>query len=69
MDVITFEADIDKGVIKIPQKYLKSVSHQVQVILVFDKEEKKAKKTRVEFKALSIDTKNIKFNRDEANER
>ena len=69
MDVITFEAATDKGVIQIPEKYLKSVTHQVQVILVFDKEIKTPKKSKVRFSALSIDTKNIKFTRDEANER
>ncbi len=68
MEIIAFEATTEKGVIKIPQQYLKSMTPYVQVIIVIE-EEKKHKKPKVEFKALSIDTKKVKFNRDEANER
>lgn len=68
MEIIAFEATTEKGVIKIPQQYLKSMTPHVQVIIVIE-EEKKPKKLKVEFKALSIDTKKVKFNRDEANER
>ncbi len=68
MEIIAFEAATEKGIIKIPQQYLKSMTHHVQVIIVVGKSEK-AKKSKVEFNALRVDTKKIKFNRDEANER
>lgn len=67
MNVIAFEAANEKGMIKIPEQYVKSVGDHVQVILVLGQEVKKTKKAKIEFKALSLDTKNIKFTRDEAN--
>jgi len=54
----------------VPQKY---IGKELEVI-IFEKEEGSIEKISfpeklVSFSALSIDTKNYKFNRDEANER
>lgn len=69
MDIIAFEAKSEKGVIKIPEQYLKVMPSSIKVIVVLTPEEKKRKKHKLEFNTLSIDTKKLKFNRDEANER
>jgi hypothetical protein len=70
MEVIEFEATAEKGIIKIPQRYLRSMASNIQMrVIIMVGEEKKAKRPKVEFKALSVDTKKIRFNRDEANER
>jgi hypothetical protein len=55
--------------LNIPLKY---IGKEIEVI-AFEKEEgietKHSPKKRVSFDTISIDTKNFKFNRDEANER
>jgi hypothetical protein len=59
MQVITFEANIDKGVIQIPEQFVETFSGHVQVILVLAPK-KRHSRAQAEFKALSLDTKNSK---------
>lgn len=67
MEIITFKATTEKGIIQIPPQYLQSVTDHVQVIIVVETTNK-TKKPKVTFKALTIDTKNTPFNRNEADE-
>ena len=65
----TVTPDKDNIMISIPKDY---IGIEIEVI-AFTKEEGMYKKNnfakRVTFNSLSIDTRNFKFNRDEANER
>jgi len=74
---IQFETIIESGVIRIPEQYIKTVSEAVKVTLapVSEPEIKAEAKSKAGmlssdgFRALSINTRNWKFNREEANER
>jgi hypothetical protein len=74
---IQFETVVESGVIRIPEQYVKSISEIVKVTLAPVSKPKitvgaKAKSGNLssdDFRALSIDTRNWKFNREEANER
>lgn len=53
------------GIIEIPEEFADAVSGEFRVILIVQaKPEKKAQRKK-SFKALKIDTKGFKFNRDE----
>lgn len=68
MRAIEFIAKAKDGIIEIPKEYIKNLENEVRVIILVEaKTEKKAKKKKLT--ALSIKTKNLKFDRDEANER
>lgn len=71
MKAIAFMAKIENGTIKIPKEYQSNLSSEIRVIIVQDepsKENIKLSKKR-SLKAFEITTKDLKFDRDEANER
>jgi hypothetical protein len=76
-EAIQFETNVESGVIRIPEQYIRVVPKTVKVTLVpVDnsriKTGTKAKSealTLDDFSALKINTKGFKFNREEANER
>ena len=67
MYAIEFQSTIDKGVIQIPTQYIDKINNKVKVIVL--SEEKKKTKKNNRFNIVEIDTKNFKFNREEANAR
>jgi hypothetical protein len=48
VEIIAFKAKTEKGIIKIPEQYLKSMTPYVQVIIIIE-EEKRPKKPKVDF--------------------
>jgi len=66
LNAIEFITEKKKGgMIEIPEEYADEVSGEFRVILILTaKPKKKATRKRV-FKALKLDTKGFKFNRDE----
>jgi hypothetical protein len=76
-EAIQFETNVESGVIRIPEQYIRAVPATVKVTLVpvaspRVKAGEKAKPdalTLDDFSALKINTKGFKFNREEANER
>ena len=74
MQAIQFEAVVSKGIIHIPEQYMKVVPTTVNVTILpvgqeeFRKSSRRKPLTIDEFPAI-LDTKNFKFNREEANER
>ena len=74
---IHFETTIERGIIRIPEQYIKTIPAAVRVTLVplNGSRMKMASKGRPgalspgDFSALQIDTRNWRFNREEANER
>lgn len=70
MEAIEFIAQAEAGTIKIPKKYLKNLEGKVRVIILIENELKKDhEQKKPKFSALKIKTKDLKFNRNEANER
>jgi len=75
MQAIEFVGELKEGIIKIPKKYISNVHKKVRVIVLIDekeptKEVSRAKGSkRKKFKAFKVDTKGLRFNRDEANVR
>lgn len=72
MKAIEFIADAQDGTIKIPKKYWKDLEQKLRVIILVEEQasESKQKKTgKRQLKAMSVKTKGIVFDRDEANER
>lgn len=67
MKAVEFTTTPKNGVIKIPKQYLQDISEECHIIILI--KEKPSKKKKVKLSALSLDTKNLKFDRDEANER
>lgn len=70
MAKIKFTAKAKDGVVKIPKKHQKNIKEKVTVIA--EKKESKKKKAaslKKLFNMLQIETKDLKFNREEANER
>jgi len=57
----------DRGIIHIPEQYLKKITSPVKIILIAN-EEKQETKTN-DFSAICLKTKNFKFAREIANER
>jgi len=72
MEAIEFVTKIEKGKIKVPEKYLDVLGKECRVILLVEKGETKAEKIakkKKEFSAFKVKIKGLKFDRDEANER
>ena len=75
--VIHFETTVERGMIRIPEQYIRIVPAAVRVTLAPIKDPRIVEGCRAEagalsidnFLALSIDTRNWKFIREEANER
>jgi hypothetical protein len=74
MQAIQFEAVVSKGIIHIPEQYMKIVPATVNVTILPVVQAKLSESNRKkplsidEFPAV-LDTKNFKFDREEANER
>jgi len=71
MHAIEFIANSEDGIIKIPKKYQKQLGDTFRVIILQDAssiETKKPRKKRT-FDAVRVTTKDLKFDRDEANKR
>ena len=68
MQAVEFESTIDNGIIRIPDKVKNQIGKQVKVILLSQETVKLQKKSKP-FSAISINTKNFVFDRDEANVR
>ena len=72
MHAIEFIAEIEDGIIKVPKKYQDQLSKKFRVIILQDDETadqtKKLSKKRT-FDAVRVTTKDLTFDRDEANER
>ena len=74
---IQFETIIERGIIRIPEEYLKAISAAVKVTLAplnesrikMGAKSKAGMLSSEDFCALKIDTRNWKFDREEANER
>ena len=71
MQTIGFTSSTADGVIKIPQEYMSCLGQEVLVILVVNDgvTQKTPESRKRQLTALQIDTKDIVFDRDEANER
>jgi len=71
-EAIILEAKAKKGVIQatIPNKYLNLLREKLKIIIILEENlEKQPKKKRKKFSSAGIDTKNIKFNREELYDR
>ena len=74
---IQFETVIESGVIRVPEQYVKSIPASVVVtispasepFLVKGSKSKAGMLSDDNFRAMKIDTRNWKFDREEANER
>jgi hypothetical protein len=77
MQTVEFETEIINDTICIPQEYRKKFLHKAKVIITDSnfsssyivRTKKKNIVTPNDFKSVKIDTRNFKFNREEANER
>jgi len=77
MQAVEFETEIVNDTICIPQEYKGNIPHKARVIImdsIFSNSciihtRKKRNVTESDFKSIKIDTRNFKFNREEANER
>ena len=71
MHAIEFVAEIEDGTIKVPKEYQNQLSKRFRVIILQDEtatQTKKLSKKRT-FDAVRVTTKDLIFDRDEANER
>lgn len=71
MHAIEFVAEIEDGTIKVPKEYQNQLSKKFRVIILQDEtadQTKKLSKKRT-FDAVRVTTKDLTFDRDEANER
>lgn len=66
MYAVEFDAKINEGKIKIPDKYITRLGKKVKVIILVGEEENKSVSG---FDSIKISTKGLNFNREEANER
>lgn len=72
MKAIEFSGSVKDGAIKIPKKFLSNLADESVRIIILVKEQEPSKKKppfKKRFKAVKLDTRGFKFNRDEANER
>jgi hypothetical protein len=72
MKAIEFSTNMQEGAIKIPRRFWSNLTNEPLhvIILVKDQAETKTKPPfKKRFKAVRLDTRGFKFNRDEANER
>ncbi len=65
METIEFETNIKDGIVYIPKKYLQKCKSKKAKIVIYLENEKRKKSLN----AISIKTKNFKFDRQEAHER
>ncbi|MFA6527593.1 MAG: hypothetical protein WCT20_04170 [Candidatus Babeliales bacterium] len=68
MKAIEFISRPHNGIITIPKQFTKSIGASVRVIVLIDDVEPKIKHKK-QFRALSLKTKKVVFDRQEANER
>ena len=66
MYAVEFDAKINEGAIKIPNKYVNRLGEKVKVIILSGEEEKNSV---FSFDSVRINTKGFKFDREVANER
>ena len=66
MYAVEFDAKIDDGAIKIPDKYVNRLGKKVKVIILAGEEDKSPISS---FDSVKIITKGFKFDREAANER
>ncbi len=71
MYAIEFVANVEDGMIKVPEEYQKQLGHTFRVIILQDASSVQTKGSRKKrtFDAVRVTTKDIKFDRDDANER
>lgn len=69
MEAIEFIAKIKDRTITIPKKYLNKLTPEFRVIILMNNTQEPAKITKKSFSAFGITTKDLHFDRDEANER
>jgi hypothetical protein len=67
MQAIEFITKAKDGVIEVPQEYREALAHEIRVIILIDSSVKP--KSKKKFSSLKVNTKELKFDRDEANER
>ena len=67
MQAYEFNSIVEGGVIKIPEEYKEKISSPVKVIILSDGKSDTTK--RKIFSAIKLNTKNYKFDREEANAR
>ena len=67
MQAFEFNSVVEKGNIRIPDKYLDKIQSPVKVIIL--SQENQFKNIKKKFNALSLDTRGFRFDKDEANER
>ncbi len=68
MNAIEFDAQICDGVLKVPSQYRTWLGKNVRVILL-EPEEQINTQQALKFSAITLQTKNYRFNREQANER
>lgn len=72
MKAIEFVATVHDGVIKIPKKYWKELEHELRIIILVAEnvpEARQKKRVRRQLKAMSVHTKGLILDRDQAHER
>lgn len=69
MKAIEFTVAIQNDEIKIPQEFSKELAKRTVRIIVLVDEETTRKSPKTKLSALELETKNLKFTREEANER
>jgi hypothetical protein len=67
MLAIEFNSTIDNGMIEIPKEYVNQLGKEVRVLLL--KENIEFRAVNPNFSAISLNTKDFTFSREEANER
>ena len=68
MNAIEFNTQIHDGIVEIPSQYTSWQNKKVRVILL-ESEEPLATPPPLKFNAVSLETKNYHFDREQANER
>jgi hypothetical protein len=67
MQAFEFNSIIEKGFVRIPERYANRITSPVKVIILAEDHPRPSRKKQ--FAAMSLDTRGFKFDRDEANER
>ncbi len=69
MQAVEFETDIKNGIVRIPKEYKElQYKKNVKLLIVYVDNKNKNSFKRKKMSAISIDTKEFKFNREEAHE-
>jgi hypothetical protein len=70
MQAIEFVTHIKNGIIEVPKEYLRAFKNECRIIILMDADDhKKVTKKNKKLTSLEIDTRDLVFDRDEANER